>query len=223
MREPHFLDRAFLDAGGVPHCAERGRVAFAWAGRPEAFVFLRRGQLSVRFRTKGRTVPWAECRTSGQQDCMPITAAILSGAAFSARATCLAPSSWIELDPNIFVRLIHEHPNVRGAIFASHAHRLPAFFARLSADAAIGFDGRLSDWLLAHAQAGAMVATHREIADDLVTAREVVSRRLKVFAERGWIVQERGRILISAPAALSRLSRGSFTSRHAQKLPPQHA
>ena len=58
-----------------------------------------------------------------------------------------------------------------------------------------------------------MVATHREIASGLTTAREGVSRRMKVFAQRGWIVQERGRIMISAPAAHSRLSRDHSSHR----------
>jgi CRP/FNR family transcriptional regulator len=72
-------------------------------------------------------------------------------------------------------------------------------------------DNRLADLLLCAARNREVVATHNDIAKDLLTAREVVSRKLRDFAARGWIVQHRGRIRIDAPAALARLSKGCFS------------
>jgi CRP/FNR family transcriptional regulator len=68
----------------------------------------------------------------------------------------------------------------------------------------------VADWLVGHADAGAVMTTHCAIAADLITAREVVSRILRDFARKGWIVQERGCIRLVAQGALSRLSRGAF-------------
>ena len=72
--------------------------------------------------------------------------------------------------------------------------------------------------------AGAVTATHTEVAADLITAREVVSRKLRGFAAKGWIVQGRGRIHLEAPAALLRLARGSFSAggKKAGQAPCQH-
>ena len=209
--EPFSLRQAVLDAGGVLNGADEGATALRWQGHPKAFVFLTEGKLTVHFRTKGRQVPWAECRATAGQDCMPVTAAILSGREIKVRATCKSPCEWIELPPTSLILLVHGNMAFRKALFATHARRLPTFFARLASKNAISLDCRLADWLLNHAWCGQLSATHGEIASDLMTAREVVSRRLRDFALKGWIVQHRGRIQLDAPAALSRLSRGSFS------------
>ena len=59
---------------------------------------------------------------------------------------------------------------------------------------------------------GTVTATPTEIAADLITVREVVSRKLRRFAAKGWIEQGRGRIHLEAPAALLRLARRSFSA-----------
>ena len=139
---------------------------------------------------------------------MPVTAAILSERNITVRATCSEHSSWIELSPSRLVLLVHSDMGFRRALFATHAKRLPTFFAKISARNALSLDNRLADWLLCHAHDREVVATHGDIAKDLLTAREVVSRRLRDFASKGWIVQERGRVYIDAPAALARLTKG---------------
>jgi len=202
--------QAIIDAGGVVRSAPEGAVAFRWQGLPCAFILVKTGKLSVQFRTKNRQVPWAECRAAGGQDCMPVTASILSARPISVRAVCMAPSTWFELSPIALVLLVHERPDFRHALFAGHAKRLPTFFARVSTKNALGLDQRIADWLLSHARANEVRATHSDIASDLLTAREVVSRKLKDFASKGWIAQQRGCIQIEAPAALSRVSRGVF-------------
>ena len=205
------LRQAILDAGGVPRSADEGAVAFRWQGRPQAFVFLTRGKQIVRFRTADRQVPWAEYRAVAGQDCMPVTAAILSGNRIGVRATCATPCEWIELAPTSLILLVHRDMAFRKALFATHARRLPAVFARTSSSNALSLDCRLADWLLSHALSGEVSATHGQIATDLMTAREVVSRRLRDFAMKGWIVQRRGLICLDAPAALARLARGTFS------------
>lgn len=205
------IARAVLDAGGVVKSADVGQTAFRWQGHPSTFVLVTRGKLTVHFRTKGRNVPWAECRASVGQDCMPVTAAILSEREITVRAKCSEPTTWIELSPNSLVLLVHSDMGFRKALFATHAKRLPMFFAKLSAKDGLSLDNRLADWLLCHAEGREVVATHGDIATDLLTAREVVSRRLRDFASKGWIVQHRGRIHINAQAALTRLSKGCFS------------
>lgn len=216
----HALTQAVIDAGGTIRTAPEGAVAFRWQGLPRAFILVKSGKLSVRFRTGDRRVPWAECRAGGGQDCMPVTAAILSQRSISVRASCLAPTTWIELSPMALGLLVHDQPAFRHALFSGHAQRLPTFFARISTRNALGLDQRIADWLLCHARANEVRATHSDIASDLLTAREVVSRKLKGFASKGWIAQQRGRILIEAPAALSRVSRGVFPMCRAARITP---
>lgn len=205
------LQRAIIAAGGVVRSAPERAIAFSWQGMPKAFIFVRSGKLSVQFRTDDRQGLWAECRASDGQDCMPVTAAVLAQRAIAIRAVCMARSTWIELPPKALVLLVHTDPEFRHALFAEHARRLPTFFARIAANNTVRLDQRIADWLLGHACENEVRATHSDIAADLLTAREVVSRKLKDFASRGWILQRRGSIQIEAPAALSRVSRGIFS------------
>lgn len=208
---PVSLEQAILHAGGVSRSASAGATAYQWQGLPRTFVLVTSGSLSVQFRTKDRQAPWAECRAAGGQDCMPVTAAILSARAITVRAVCLAPTRWLELSPVALILLVHSVPSFRHALFAGHARRLPTFFARISAQNTVTLDQRIADWLLDHARDNAICTTHSDIAAGLLTAREVVSRKLGAFAAKGWISQRRGLIQIEAPAALARVSRGVFS------------
>lgn len=210
-QSPFSLEQAILHAGGVPRAAPAGAIAYRWQGLPKAFVLVTSGMLSVQFRTRDRYAPWAECRAAGRQDCMPVTAAILSARTISVRAVCLAPTRWLELSPLSLILLVHSDRAFRHALFAGHAERLPTFFARISAQNTATLDQRIADWLLDHAQDNAVCTTHSDIAAGLLTAREVVSRKLRSFASKGWISQRRGHIQIEAPAALARVSRGVFS------------
>ncbi len=204
------LERAVRTVGGIARRAAAGQTVFSWQSQPKAFVLLTSGKLTVQFRTRGRRVPWAECRATGGEDCMPVTAAILSGRDIDVRAVATAPCSWIELPPADFMTLVHGPAGFRRALFAQHARRLPHFFARITSKNAVTLDQRIAEWLLGHAKSGQVAATHDAIAADLITAREVVSRRLRDFARKGWIVQRRGTIDLVAPGAMSRLSRNAF-------------
>ena len=48
-------------------------------------------------------------------------------------------------------------------------------------------------------------ATHQKLAGDLGSVREIVSRLLRSFEERGWVRLERERITVLDPKALSAL------------------
>jgi CRP/FNR family transcriptional regulator, anaerobic regulatory protein len=70
------------------------------------------------------------------------------------------------------------------------------------------FDRRLAAYLLDASRAdagGAVHATHEEIALDVGSAREVVSRMLKHFETQGWVGLTRGSVQVLDRAALKRL------------------
>jgi CRP/FNR family transcriptional regulator len=66
-------------------------------------------------------------------------------------------------------------------------------------------DTRLAQ-LLVHR--GPMVQeTHQKLADELGSVREIVSRLLRSFEERGWVKLERERVTVLDPKALAALAR----------------
>jgi CRP/FNR family transcriptional regulator len=50
-------------------------------------------------------------------------------------------------------------------------------------------------------------ATHQVLADELGSVREIVSRLLRVFEDKGWVDLAREKIRIIDPAALTALAR----------------
>ncbi|MBF9034365.1 helix-turn-helix domain-containing protein [Rhodobacterales bacterium HKCCE2091] len=208
-QDPAGLDTLLLAAGGTLRTAGPGGAVLASPADPPVFLYLLSGQVSVRFRAERacNRAPWIECRVSAGQDCMPVTAAILSGAAISFHAISTGRAAWIELPPEGLRQLVHSDARFRHDLFAGHARRLPFALERAARATARSLDRRLAGWLIDNAGTGRIVATHACIAADLLTAREVVSRRLRDFAARGWIEQSRGAIRVVAPAALSRCAR----------------
>ena len=70
-------------------------------------------------------------------------------------------------------------------------------------------DMRLAERLLALARDSDEVhATHQELARELGTAREVISRQLTEFHRRGWIDQARGRVSLADRPALEIIAQG---------------
>ena len=95
-----------------------------------------------------------------------------------------------------------EEEAFRKFVFAAYSRRLIDLL-RVVDDVAFGhMDKRLAERLLTFAGGDKVVsATHQELASELGTAREVVSRVLSDFQKRGMITQSRGQIkLIDKPA-----------------------
>lgn len=72
-------------------------------------------------------------------------------------------------------------------------------------------DQRMAARLLEHwAECGPVFSiTHQQLADELGSIREVVSRLLKQFADQGWITIERGAIQIVSPDDLKQVAAAS--------------
>ena len=95
----------------------------------------------------------------------------------------------------------------RRFVFANQGRRLSDLIRRVE-DVAFGrVDARLARMLVERCgrEPGSITATHLQLASELGTAREVVSRQLKVFEKNGWIAVHRGVVEVLQPRALSRV------------------
>ena len=68
-------------------------------------------------------------------------------------------------------------------------------------------DIRLAQRILDLAKDDLIQATHQQMAAELGTAREVISRQLAEFQRRGWISLSRGQIKIEARCDIEKLAR----------------
>lgn len=183
-----------------------GEVVFAPGRKPESFLLLLSGTVRVRQVTaQGREI--VLYRVSGGESCVMTTACLLSEESYLAEGITETPVTAIAIGKADFDRLIASSPAFRRLVFARYASRMTDL-QRLVEDVAFErLDKRLAGKLLQLAgDRGALAITHQELAVELGTAREVVSRVMKEFGRRGWVAASRGKIEITDRAALAALA-----------------
>ena len=93
---------------------------------------------------------------------------------------------------------------MRAFVLGTMAERMADLMTLVEAIAFQPLDARLASALLG--RGSTVHETHQQLADELGTAREIVSRLLGRFEAAGWVVLGRERIEIQDAAALRRLS-----------------
>jgi CRP/FNR family transcriptional regulator len=146
-------------------------------------------------------------RIEAGQSCVLTTACVLADEAQSAEGTAETAVRAVSLPRAAFEALASEFPEFRDFVFAAYAKRLSDLF-RVIDEVAFGrIDIRLAGRLVELVDdEGTVRRTHQDLAVELGTAREVISRQLHEFHRRGWIEQARGVVTIADTAALEHLA-----------------
>jgi len=144
------------------------------------------------------------------QTCVQSTLGILGDEDYSAEAICETECELALIPRAVFERLLATSPAFRNFVFGAFAKRFQTMMHLLEQVAFVRVENRLAEVLLTRAdQAHIVHATHQELATQVGTAREVVSRRLDGFAKRGLLRLERGSLEITDPEGLREFSRKS--------------
>ncbi|WP_374310750.1 Crp/Fnr family transcriptional regulator [Dongia sp.] len=201
-----------LDAAATMRLAEGARPVAAPAGailaRPGEslphFVLLTQGIVKVRGVSEGgREI--VLYRVAAGETCVLSAAALLGQLSLGAELIAETDIAGFALPDSLFQELVADAPAFRQLIFATLAARLQEIVALLEDVAFRRIDARLAGHLMAPGSA-LLTMTHQDIAAELGTAREVVSRQLKEFERRGWLKLTRGQIQIIDRDALSHLA-----------------
>jgi len=103
--------------------------------------------------------------------------------------------------PVELVRNFHkEHPSWSKFVFSTFSKRFDEILKVLESVVFHNMDERLSIYLVEKAttlKAHTIYNSHKEIADDLVTSREVISRLLKQMEKKGLVELSRGKIKLT--------------------------
>jgi CRP/FNR family transcriptional regulator len=186
--------------------APRGTRIFGPGQAPDHLLLSLSGTVRVQQTSEsGREI--VLYRVDAGQSCVLTTACLLAQQDYMAEGIAETDVEAVAIPRATFDDLVSRSHAFRSFVFEAYGKRIADLF-RIIDDVAFGHvDVRLADRLLVLAGAGdTLRVTHQQLAAELGTAREVVSRQLTEFQKRGWITQARGCITLADRSALSRLA-----------------
>lgn len=143
------------------------------------------------------------------QSCIQSTMGLLGGSDYTAEAITQGNTELVLLPRDIFLRLVDSSPGFRAIVFRAFADRMQNMMMLLEKVAFQRVECRLAERLLelANAAPGPVRITQADLATQVGTAREVISRRLESWSRQGWVKTGRGTVEILDPTALSEIAR----------------
>jgi CRP/FNR family transcriptional regulator len=183
-----------------------GTRVFGPGQAPDAFLLLIGGTVRVQQVTgAGRKI--VLYRISAGESCALTTACLMGYDDYQAEAIAESAVEAVAVPRATFDDLIARSPEFRRFVFAAFSQRITDLFRVIEEVAFARVDVRLAQRLLERANAkGHIDLTHQQLAAELGTAREVVSRQLNEFQRRGWLSTSRGAIDLLKPDALRQLA-----------------
>jgi len=140
------------------------------------------------------------------ESCILTSSCLLGHTRYQARGICEADVEMLLLPASAFHVLLESQSSFRTYVFHLFSDRLTDLMQLVSAVAFQKLDQRLAALLLT--KQNPIRLTHQALADELGSAREMVSRLLKGFADQGWLLLGRENIDVIDRTALSRLASG---------------
>lgn len=137
-------------------------------------------------------------RVEEGESCILSTLSILNSKAFPAEASVPDGVTLVLVPASAVRRLVDEDRGWREFVFSMYHSRLASLITLVDEVLFHRVDSRLAELLVRESEAGThpVDKTHHEIADDLGTSREVVSRFLKEWERAGYLALTRGQVTI---------------------------
>lgn len=169
----------------------------------EAFLIVTAGVVRVHLTAaNGREI--LLYRVEAGESCVLTTSCLLDTEAYGAEAVCETAVSAVALARPAFRALLNESAGFRDAVLSAYATRVADLITTIEETHLHRVDARLAALILERADDGRLEATHQELAVELGTAREVVSRTLKRFERSGFVTLGRGMVAVRDRVRLSR-------------------
>lgn len=134
-------------------------------------------------------------RIKAGEVCVLTTSCLLGNSRYPAEGITETPVSARIIPHQAFDALLSESQAMRDFVFNSFGQRLNDLMLQIEQIALESVDQRLNRFLVKHADAENMItATHQDIAIEIGSAREVVSRHLKALEKQQAIKLHRGKL-----------------------------
>lgn len=184
----------------------KGTRIFGPGQSPEHLLLLLEGAVRVHQTSdQGREI--VLYRVNAGESCVLTTACMLAYENYSAEGVADTDVRAVAIPRRVFDDLVSRSIPFRNFVFAAYSQRITDLFHVIEEIAFQRLDIRLAQRLDELAKGTSEVlATHQELAIELGTAREVISRQLQEFQRRAWIAQTRGRIALLQPDEIRKLA-----------------
>jgi CRP/FNR family transcriptional regulator, anaerobic regulatory protein len=181
-------------------------VIFGPGKSPENLLLLLDGTVRVQqLAENGREI--VLYRVHAGESCVLTTACLLAYENYSAEGIAESEVSAVAIPRMVFDDLVSNSVEFRTFVFTAYSKRITDLFLVIEEIAFRRMDIRLAQRLVElGGTEGVIHATHQQMAAELGTAREVVSRQLSEFQRREWVAQSRGEIRIVNRRALEELA-----------------
>ena len=181
-----------------------GTIGYREGGACGAYVMRLAGQSRVyKMSSGGREI--LLYRVAAGETCVITTTCLLGHSNYPASTIVEEPITDVIIPAAAFNQLMIDSAVFRRFVMTNYGVLISDLIVLLDEVAFHSIDARLAKLLLDTGSA-TISRTHQLMADELGTAREVVSRQLKRFEQKGWVALGRGHVEISNRTALEKLA-----------------
>lgn len=180
-------------------------TVFDVGGACEQYLLIIKGTVGVKMLAKsGKSV--LLYRVKPGQSCIITTSCLLGNARYPSFGETETPVEALGIPHPVFSRALDDSRVFRQFVFDGLGQRLADVMQRLELINFTSIDSRLATALLARAEQSPLIqVTHEALAEEVGSAREVISRHLKKMEAKELLGLERGTIILKNHGELSKL------------------
>lgn len=182
-----------------------GSRIFGLGQVPENFLIVLEGSVRVQQVSEaGREI--VLYRVISGESCPLTTACLMAHEQYLAEAVAETDIRAVVVPRTLFDMALAQSGEFRRFVFTAFSMRMMNLFRLIEEVAFARVDIRLAQKLIELAgNRDTLTLTHQQLASELGSAREVISRQLNEFQRRGWVSAGRGSIVLNDKDALRRL------------------
>lgn len=184
---------------------QEGQVIFGPGKVPDNLLLILEGTIRVQhLSSEGREI--VLFRVSGGDSCILTTACLLAYEDYAAEGIAETDVEAVGIPRGVFEELVSTSKEFRQFMFRAYSKRIADLFMTIEEIAFQRMDVRLARRLLEMDRGShVIIATHAQLAAELGTAREVITRQLREFQRRSWVKIGRGSVELTDLDGLTNL------------------
>lgn len=184
---------------------ESGQIAYREEGECSNYLMCIDGRTRI-FKTNSAGREMLIYKVEGGGTCALTTQCLLSNRNFPAESVAEDPTELAVISKPHFHRFMSEIPAFREFVLSDYTRLLSSMFLLIDSVMFASVEQRLARRLLVDAaESRTIEKTHRELAADIGSVREIVSRHLGEWERSGWVKNRRGKVEILDKRALASL------------------